>query len=443
MKTIQRKIPINDTYLAELFCHPEDVKQTTSGHEAPTSSALCVEDFLTTDLFPVPLDQVLFFDIETTGLSPRASSIYLIGTLYYDVSLQQFIMTQWFADDSKSELVMLSDFLEQLESFAMLCHFNGRTFDIPYVLQKCEKHQIVPSAHCQAIFADQKQQLSYDMLIALRPLKKLLGLSRCNQTSLEAYAGIIRTDQYDGGRLIPIYSAYRQDLLLHPEQAAEKEHLLLLHNDEDLLGMLAVMALLSYRHLFTRKGEPLPALTGLQITCCDSAYLLKQCPDVTVCTASEYCAISFAPEIPVPLTGWFGCSYDDEELHDTCLLSLEQTSGTLWIPMIQTELKYFMKDYKHYYYLPEEDTAIHESVASFVDKEHRKKATAATCYLKKEGSFLPSLCAITSSENTYVFRQDYKAKQCYLAVPEGDTELSSFLGNQLASFLQKGIPLSE
>mgnify|MGYP002649210078 CR=1 FL=1 len=34
--------------------------------------------------FPQPLNQILFFDIETTGLSPKASSLYLIGAMYYD-----------------------------------------------------------------------------------------------------------------------------------------------------------------------------------------------------------------------------------------------------------------------------------------------------------------------------------------------------------------------
>ena len=41
------------------------------------------------------------------------------------------------------------------------------------------------------------------------------------------------------------------------------------------------------------------------------------------------------------------------------------------------------------YYLPEEDTAIHKSVASFVGSSHRKKATAKTCYTKRSGTFLP------------------------------------------------------
>ena len=32
--------------------------------------------------FPMDPERILFFDIETTGLSPRASSLYLIGTIH-------------------------------------------------------------------------------------------------------------------------------------------------------------------------------------------------------------------------------------------------------------------------------------------------------------------------------------------------------------------------
>ena len=53
------------------------------------------------------------------------------------------------------------------------------------------------------------------------------------------------------------------------------------------------------------------------------------------------------------------------------------------------ELKTFFKDYKDYYYLPAEDTAIHKSVGEFVDKKARVQATARTAYIKKTGSFLP------------------------------------------------------
>ena len=61
----------------------------------------------------------------------------------------------------------------------------------------------------------------------------------------------------------------------------------------------------------------------------------------------------------------------------------------LVIPVYTGILKFFYDNYKDYYYLPEEDTAIHKSVASFVDSSHRKKATAKTCYTKRSGTFLP------------------------------------------------------
>ena len=52
-------------------------------------------------------------------------------------------------------------------------------------------------------------------------------------------------------------------------------------------------------------------------------------------------------------------------------------------------LKYFFENYRDYYYLPEEDVAVHKDVAASVDKSYRKKATASTCYTKKTSIFLP------------------------------------------------------
>ena len=42
--------------------------------------------------------------------------------------------------------------------------------------------------------------------------------------------------------------------------------------------------------------------------------------------------------------------------------------------------KIFYKDYKNYYYLPEQNCAIHKSVAAYVDKSRRTAATKNTCY---------------------------------------------------------------
>ena len=51
--------------------------------------------------------------------------------------------------------------------------------------------------------------------------------------------------------------------------------------------------------------------------------------------------------------------------------------------IVQTEqgrLKQHYKNYKDYYYLPDEDTVIPKALGSGIDKKHRKAATKDTCY---------------------------------------------------------------
>ena len=102
--------------------------------------------------FPQSLNSIGFFDIETTGLSPKASSLYLIGGMHYDPLYEQWCLIQWFADDYKSEKKILEYFLEYLKKFRVLYHFNGATFDIPYILQKCQKHHIPVPSNVQELF---------------------------------------------------------------------------------------------------------------------------------------------------------------------------------------------------------------------------------------------------------------------------------------------------
>ncbi len=70
-------------------------------------------------------------------------------------------------------------------------------------------------------------------------------------------------------------------------------------------------------------------------------------------------------------------------------LMLRPENALLRIPLFSGELKLFFDNVADYYYLPDEDMAIHKSVASFVDKNHRIKATASNCYVRKKGLFIP------------------------------------------------------
>ena len=46
-----------------------------------------------------PLDKILFLDIETTGLSPASSQLYMIGIAYYKE--ENWCIEQWMAQKEK------------------------------------------------------------------------------------------------------------------------------------------------------------------------------------------------------------------------------------------------------------------------------------------------------------------------------------------------------
>ena len=132
-----------------------------------------------------PQDKTAFFDIETTGLSPNASSLYLIGLLRFDASRQQWTLCQWFADNYQSEKKIIQSFLDALSDIEFLYHFNGQTFDIPYLLKKCTRHCIFPSAQCNRLLEDKSGSHSIDLLKKIRPLRHALSLEKCKQADLE------------------------------------------------------------------------------------------------------------------------------------------------------------------------------------------------------------------------------------------------------------------
>lgn len=384
------------------------------------------------------IDDIVFFDIETTGLSPKASSLYLIGAMSYDSAKKQWQLIQWFADDYQSEATLLQSFFEYLEPFQALYHFNGAVFDIPYIQSKCKKHNISISSHCRQLLehTDSHQTahicggISVDLLREIRPLKKKLQLAKANQTALEKWLGIHREDQYNGGELISVYAEYMQAKLLHREKAEELEHLLLLHNHDDIAGMLEVCSILSYTDALSSPGRMLschPKEDTLQITFQTGAIVPK--------------AIQIVKEIPFhsgkspEFSAEPSASFSSPQ---EAFLTLEENTATLLLPVFQGTLKYFFPDYKNYYYLPQEDTAIYKSVAEFVDPAFRQKATATTCYIKKEGLYLPSLSRKKQEGDSPLFYSGYKSLPAYYLLdnaPEAqETSIQNYLRREIPEF---------
>ena len=112
----------------------------------------------------------LFFDIETTGLSPKNSNLYLIGCISIDGD--KLIFKQWFSESLSEETVILQAFYEYAAPFDTLIHFNGDGFDLPYI-KECAKQYY--------IFNPLENYKSIDIYKQIRYLKKPLSLSHMNR----------------------------------------------------------------------------------------------------------------------------------------------------------------------------------------------------------------------------------------------------------------------
>lgn len=309
----------------------------------------------------------VFFDIETTGFSPAHSSIYLIGCarrVDESVYIDQFL-----AESLEDESAILTAFLDILKDYSTIISFNGIGFDVPFLKAKCDHYHL----------AESFQEYHYlDIFKSISDLKFLLKLPNYKQKTLEAFLGLSRDDQYSGGELINIYHEYCKD------KDPQKETLLLLHNYEDVVGMTDLLPVLSYIELF--HGQY--AISETKI----GSYRAIDG------TEEKELLITLKNDYPVPKR----VSYQFREFY---FISNGDTS-TLRIPIFKGELRFFYSNYKDYYYLPQEDIAVHKSVATFVDKGYRETARAGNCYTRKTGEFIPQYDTIMQPE----FRKEYKDK---------------------------------
>jgi len=74
-------------------------------------------------------DDLLFFDLETTGLV--STPVFLIGVMIW--SQGGLLTRQFFARNYAEEPAIVEMFAELLQTTRMLVSFNGKSFDLPYI----------------------------------------------------------------------------------------------------------------------------------------------------------------------------------------------------------------------------------------------------------------------------------------------------------------------
>lgn len=329
-------------------------------------------------LYPVEclgkLEELLFIDIETTGFTARNSNLYLIGCLYYDCGWRT---KQFFADEYSDECELLAYFYEFSRDFKLLIHFNGNNFDVPYIESKSRE---------LGIEYDLSGFLGIDIYKRISPYKNFLKLENCKQKTVEKFLGIKREDTFSGGDLINVYHDYVKN------KDEDSKKFLLLHNFEDLKGMLEILPALAYFDLFTKK---------LVVTKVSANYYEDEAGE----TRAEIMMIMNLPsELLTPVSF----------LYDRCYFTGAGNQGMLRVPLFEEEMKYFYANYKEYYYLPKEDIALHKSVSSFVDKEFREQAKASNCYTRKTGRFLPEWEPLVEP----FFKRSYDSKDIFFELTD-------------------------
>lgn len=322
-----------------------------------------------------PLEQILFLDIETTGFTARSSYLYMIGCAYYQAGKWHVI--QWLAQDYSEESALLDAFFEFAKLYKYLAHFNGNNFDLPFIAQKCIQYSLPHTL---------EPYEGIDLYKRIAPYKFFLKLPNCKQKTLELFLGIKRQDVFSGGELIGIY----HDYVKNPSEYAENA--LFLHNSDDIKGMLTILPILAYCDLFndTVKAKKVQA---------------NYYKDISGSRRKE---ILMTLILPTPLPRAVSASANG------CYFKGSDTEGMLKVPLYEEEMKYFYSNYKEYYYLPDEDVAMHKSVATYVDKEHRLQASAANCYTRKVSNYLPQWELLFEP----YFKRDYKSNEHFFELTD-------------------------
>lgn len=84
------------------------------------------------------LDRAVFLDLETTGFS--STPLFLAGMMH--VSGGRIRVRQFFAKDYSQEKSVLHLVADHLRKFQVLVTFNGKSYDIPFLRDRCFLHGV-------------------------------------------------------------------------------------------------------------------------------------------------------------------------------------------------------------------------------------------------------------------------------------------------------------
>jgi uncharacterized protein YprB with RNaseH-like and TPR domain len=321
------------------------------------------------------INKVLFFDIETTGFSYKKNIIYLIGCTYF-INNKTFII-QWLSENENDEYNILYNFINFSKDYNQLIHFNGTSFDIPFITNR---------ASFYTLEFDITNYDSIDIYKLVRPCKHILNLNNCKQKTIEQYLNIYREDKFSGGELIDRFIAF-----LKTGNTILKT-ILLKHNEDDIIGLTKILNIHEHIDFYN---------------CMKQQNLLYTINKVNYTTST----------MDIYLKTNNICPFTYNQTNQYYCIDMNNESIFIKISLLEDELKYYFKNYKDYYYIKSEDEAVHKQVAKYINKKNKTKATRENCYIKKRGIFIP-LPDSYIIENEQIFNSSIKENTNYLLLKE-------------------------
>lgn len=348
------------------------------------------------EFIPFPKERALYIDIETTGFSRKNDMIYLVGLLYFQDD--QMMITQYLCQKPEDEYELLFKLNTMMNDFDVLVHFNGDSFDLPFIKERMKLYRMHENL---------SQLESFDYYRKIKPMKKLLQTDNFKLKTLERICGYDRVDPFTGGELIALYKKYLDgDGLL--------EMSFITHNEEDMIGLYHLNAFLPIISVLNHYTPTYFDLEATQLI--DNSIHI---PFHELCKPLQVQTYNLE----------WGVTLSELGIHMT-------------FNSIHGEKKLYFDDYKSYYYLPEEDMAVHESVAGFMSSKYRKKATPKTAYIKRDDLFVYVPFSKTRLEDLlrsdvqiHVFNDEPKDSHCYIMISDLKIVIQYILDELIATII--------
>ncbi|UCB45394.1 MAG: ribonuclease H-like domain-containing protein [Spirochaetota bacterium] len=183
------------------------------------------------------IQNLLFFDIETTGLSGGAgTNFFLIGML--KVEKEKLVLTQYFLANLSSEPLFLKHVGDHFKPNAVLVSYNGKSFDMNVIKSRfiLNGMRLGENPCSENIHLESAQSVHIDLLYPSRRLWRGMFEDFSLGTVEKQACGVRRKKDIPGYRIPEVYSGYLRGIT-----DLEELCMVFVHNKNDVLSLLALL----------------------------------------------------------------------------------------------------------------------------------------------------------------------------------------------------------